>query len=144
MVYKEHKQRLYRWALWGLITGLVGGALCEFKKDDGLIPINKNLWSLSFVLITTSLAFFLLCVCYYIVDVKKWWSGKPFLFAGMNATIMYVGHSVTSANFIIHWYFSKELANRTHFLTLMDNVWATGVWILIAYYLYRMKFFLSI
>lgn len=44
LVYKEHKSRLFRWGLWALITGLTGGALCEFKKEGGLIPINKNLW----------------------------------------------------------------------------------------------------
>lgn len=44
LTYKEHKARLLRWIVWALITGLLGGALCEFKKEDGLIPINKNLW----------------------------------------------------------------------------------------------------
>lgn len=44
LVYKEHKSRLLRWGLWAVITGLLGGALCEFKKEGGLIPINKNLW----------------------------------------------------------------------------------------------------
>lgn len=44
LVYKDHKSRLFRWAIWAVITGVIGGALCEFKKEGGLIPINKNLW----------------------------------------------------------------------------------------------------
>lgn len=62
----------------------------------------------------------------------------------MNATIMYVGHSMAYNNFIIHWYFDKDSADKTHFFSLLADVWATGVWILIAYYLYKIKFFLSI
>lgn len=76
--------------------------------------------------------------------MKKWWSGKPFLYAGMNATIMYIGHNVTYSNFIIHWYLDKDSKDKTHFFALLDDVWATGAWILIAYYLYKIKFFLSI
>jgi len=42
-------------------------------------------------MVTSSFAFFLLSACYYLIDVKKWWSGKPVLFAGMNAILLYVG-----------------------------------------------------
>lgn len=49
LVYKEHKGRLVRWAAWAITTGLIGGALCEFKKEGGFIPINKNLWFAVFV-----------------------------------------------------------------------------------------------
>ncbi|CAB4054155.1 HGSNAT [Lepeophtheirus salmonis] len=39
------------------------GTLCGFTLNDGWIPINKNLWSLSYVFITTGLAFILLSIC---------------------------------------------------------------------------------
>lgn len=42
-------------------------------------------------MVTSGFAFFLLSACYYLIDVKKWWSGKPVLFAGMNAILLYVG-----------------------------------------------------
>lgn len=42
--FKEHNSRLKRWLIWSFITGIVGGGLCEFSKEDGFIPINKNLW----------------------------------------------------------------------------------------------------
>ncbi|ENN75660.1 hypothetical protein YQE_07838, partial [Dendroctonus ponderosae] len=48
------------------------------------------LQSLSFVFVTSCFAFVLLSVCYFLIDVKKWWSGKPLLFAGMNAIILYI------------------------------------------------------
>lgn len=42
--FQKPKQLISRWIIWALITGLIGGALCEFTQDDGAIPINKNLW----------------------------------------------------------------------------------------------------
>ena len=30
-----------RWVAWGLLCGVIGGALCGFAQDGGYIPINK-------------------------------------------------------------------------------------------------------
>ena len=30
--------------VWGLLLSVMGAALAEFKKNGGLIPLNKNLW----------------------------------------------------------------------------------------------------
>ena len=38
--------------------------------------------SLSFVMVTSGLAFFLIGLVYLMVDVKQWWFGEPFLAAG--------------------------------------------------------------
>lgn len=62
--------------------GILGSVLCSFRIDGGIIPINKNLWSLSFVFITGSIAFGLLMILYITVDVLSWWSGAPFRYAG--------------------------------------------------------------
>lgn len=43
-VYKSHAQRVLRWLLWAVMCGLIGGALCGFSKENGVIPVNKNLW----------------------------------------------------------------------------------------------------
>ncbi|KAF5280991.1 hypothetical protein FQA39_LY05196 [Lamprigera yunnana] len=143
IVYKSHLSRLLRWIIWGAGLGLVGGCLCGFSKDEGVIPINKHLWSVSFVLVTSSFAFLLFSVCYLLVDVKKIWSGKPFMFAGMNVTLMYVGHSLAFNHFPIRWV-PDDRGLSTHFLTFFENIWGTACWLLIAYQLYRKKFFLSI
>lgn len=42
--FKKWKPLLSRWLLWAAVTGLVGGILCNFSKEDGAIPVNKNLW----------------------------------------------------------------------------------------------------
>jgi predicted acyltransferase len=55
-------------------------------------PINKNLWTSSFVLFTAGLALIGLSFCYWILDVKQWrgrWT-KFFLVFGMNPIAAYV------------------------------------------------------
>lgn len=51
-----------------------------------LFPINKSLWTSSYVLFTSGLACIFLAVCYWLADIKGWheW-GKPFQVFGMNA-----------------------------------------------------------
>jgi predicted acyltransferase len=53
-------------------------------------PINKNLWTSSFVLFTGGFAMLALAACYWIVDGRAWraWAA-PFLVFGMNAILAY-------------------------------------------------------
>ncbi len=53
-------------------------------------PINKNLWTSSFVLFTGGFAMLSLAVCYWLIDVKGWraWTA-PILVFGMNAILAY-------------------------------------------------------
>ena len=48
--YEEPYKRIIRFVSNSLFYGLFGAILCQFSKDDGIIPVNKNLWSLSFIL----------------------------------------------------------------------------------------------
>ncbi|RLO07601.1 hypothetical protein DYB28_003144, partial [Aphanomyces astaci] len=75
----------------GMVLGLVGLSLAGFSVEDGPIPINKNLWSLSFVLVVAGLASVVLCVLYVLVDKLEWWHGMPIKETGMNAIALYVG-----------------------------------------------------
>jgi predicted acyltransferase len=53
-------------------------------------PINKNLWTSSFVLFTGGFAMLALAACFWVVDTRAWraWTG-PFLVFGMNAILAY-------------------------------------------------------
>ncbi len=55
-------------------------------------PINKKLWTSSFVLLTAGLAMICLAACYWLLDIKQWRAGwtKFFLVFGMNAIAAYV------------------------------------------------------
>jgi predicted acyltransferase len=53
-------------------------------------PINKALWTSSYVLLTAGLALQLLAICFWLVDIKgvrRW--AKPFLIFGTNALVIY-------------------------------------------------------
>jgi predicted acyltransferase len=79
-------------AMFGL-TGVVAG-----KIFDQWFPINKKLWTSSYVLFTAGLAMLFLTLCYWIVDVKQWrglWT-KPLLVFGMNAIAAYCFAEVIS------------------------------------------------
>jgi len=81
---------------FGLI-GLVAG------RTWGIwFPINKNLWTSSYVLFTAGFALVCLAFCYWATDIRRWrgvsangiWS-RPFLIFGRNAI----------AAFIVAWFF---------------------------------------
>ena len=54
-------------------------------------PINKKLWTSSFVVFTAGLALVCLALCYWLVDIKRWrrWTG-PILVFGANSIAAYV------------------------------------------------------
>src|SRR5579863_1447378 len=73
-------------ALFGVV-GVVAGQILDLG-----FPINKKLWTSSYVIFTAGLALLGLALCYWMVDVKKWrglWT-KPLLVFGMNAIAAYV------------------------------------------------------
>lgn len=56
-------------------------------------PINKALWTSSYVLWTGGLALYGFAVCYGLIEIKRWhrWS-KPFEILGVNAIFVYFFH----------------------------------------------------
>lgn len=141
LLFDSPIDRIKRLASWGVSTVLLGCGLCQFSINDGLIPINKNLWSLSYVFVTTGFAFILLTVFYVIIDVKQFWSGKPLTFAGMNAILMYIGSELLSRMYPFYWQFD---GTNTHFMFLLANVWNAAAWNVVAYYLYKRNYFFSL
>lgn len=70
----------------GMSCVVIGWALNSF------FPINKALWTSSYVVFTSGLALQLLAFCYWVIDIKGYrrWA-KPFEIFGMNAIALYVG-----------------------------------------------------
>lgn len=86
------KNKVIGIALFGL-TGVVTGRIL-----DPWFPINKKLWTSSYVLFTAGLALLCLALCYWIADIKQWrgiWT-KPLLVFGMNAIAAYVFAEIVS------------------------------------------------
>ena len=58
-------------------------------------PINKNLWTSTYVVFTTGLALLLLAAIYVLVDLKQWhgWA-RPFAIFGTNAIVAFFGSTL--------------------------------------------------
>jgi predicted acyltransferase len=65
---------------------LIIGSLWDFW-----FPINKNLWTSSYVAFTGGIALILLATCFFIIDAKGYttWT-KPFTMLGLNSIFIYV------------------------------------------------------
>jgi predicted acyltransferase len=74
-----------RLAAAGIVILAAGRALHPF------FPINKKLWTSTFVIFTAGFAMVVLALCYWLVDVKKLrrWAA-PFLVFGTNALAIFV------------------------------------------------------
>jgi predicted acyltransferase len=55
-------------------------------------PINKNLWTSSYVLFTAGMACVTIATCIWLIDVQRvtWWT-RPFVVFGMNPILAFVG-----------------------------------------------------
>jgi len=74
--------------VWMFIAG--NFALIIAAVWDMWFPINKGIWTSSFVMFTSGMALLFLATCYWLIDVKgyKWWT-KPFIVYGTNAITVY-------------------------------------------------------
>jgi predicted acyltransferase len=76
------------------VLGLLGGGVVLMILGQLWhlsFPINKNLWTSSYVLFTAGAAEVTLAVCYWLIDVRGWkrWSW-PFVILGSNALALFV------------------------------------------------------
>jgi len=60
-----------------------------------LFPVNKQLWTSSYVLLTAGLAFLIFSLCFFLVERLGWkgWA-KPFLVLGSNAITVFAGSTL--------------------------------------------------
>lgn len=142
LYYKDQtKDILIRFTAWCCVLGLISAALTKVSENEGFIPVNKNLWSISYVTTLSAFAFFILLMLYPIVDVKGLWTGAPFFYPGMNSILVYVGHEVFHNYFPFQWKLGNTQSHKEH---LTQNIVATALWVLIAYILYKKKVFWKI
>lgn len=139
LTYTEWKQRVLRWMSWAVLLGILSLALTNASQNDGVIPINKNMWSVSYIFSTGSMGFVLMALCYYFIDIKNWWTGAPFYYAGMNSILLYVGHSITSTMFPWSW-----KVHPNHAEELFVDLWGTSLWVLIALWMFHIDFFVAV
>ena len=85
----DHEDNAQRMAVLGSLLIIIGW-LWGF-----IFPINKQIWTSSYVLYTGGIAIILLAGLIWLVDIKKinWWT-KPFVILGSNAIFLYALSSI--------------------------------------------------
>lgn len=91
-VLTGHLLRSRRAALEKAAVMFVAGLACTVVgwAWNFCLPVNKSLWTSSYVALTTGMALQLLAVCYWLVDIKGYrrWS-VPFIVFGTNALAVF-------------------------------------------------------
>lgn len=89
-------------------------------------PINKSLWSSSFVLCTGGISLMMLALFYIILDIWKFKSWVlPFIIIGLNPITIYLGQKIIDFWFTADYFFG-------HFFDTISNTYAQ-VWMACSY-----------
>lgn len=113
--------------------------------SDFNFPINKNLWTSSFVLWCAGLSLLLLGLFYLVIDVWqfKWWS-FPLVVIGSNSILIYIAPKVIDFGYATHSLFDGLLRHTDQFQPLLFAMAFVFVkWVLL-YALYRKRIFLRV
>ena len=126
------------------VTGVIFLIIAQIWNLD--FPINKNLWSSSFVMQVGGISLLLMALFYYIIDVlgyKKW--AFFFKVIGMNSILIYVsGHFIKwqyTANGFFGWI--GQLVGDPYNIVVMAVCFIMIKWLFL-YYLYQKKTFLRV
>jgi predicted acyltransferase len=131
-----------------LVIGAAGVILLGIASLWNFVfPINKNMWTSSFVLYAGGWSLILLFVFYFIIDVMGWkkWS-IPFVWIGMNSILIYMAaHGVVNFEATASFLFNGLIKQTS---ALWQPVWL-GVGILLVQlvlvgFLYKKKWFLKV
>lgn len=83
---QDHKERLHRWSILSALTFILGLYLTFMG-----IPLNKSLFTVSYVLITSACAGFVFCTFYLLVDVWGYrWLTAVLEWMGVHALSIFV------------------------------------------------------
>lgn len=139
-----------------ILMGLGGSLLIIGHLWDFVFPINKALWTSSFVLVTAGWANLILALIYYLTDVKGVQFGKIFRYAGANAIVLYFLSSFISkimgmikiGESSLHgWLFDTVYTHDFMPLQLSSLLYGLTVvafYALLAYVLYQRKIFIKV
>jgi len=159
-------------SLLGIFTGLVltskqekkariligiGGALLIIGHIwDIFFPINKALWTSSFVLVTAGWANLILALIYYVTDIKGIKFGSLFRYAGANAIVLYFLSSFISkvmgmikvGETSLHgWLFDTIYVHdfmSMQFSSMLYGLSVVAFYALLAYVMYQRKIFIKV
>ena len=127
---------------------------------EPFMPINKQLWTTSYVFYTSGIGLIVLAICYWFIDIKHKTSAlKPFIEIGSNAIIVYFGSDILAT---LLWKIQIPLGNEpvslqgAIYTNLLQSVFNdfnaslafallfTGFWFFIAHLLFKKNIFFKV
>ena len=140
----------------------LGALLILFGLAWGMVfPINKSLWTSSYVLYTAGIAMQFLAASYWLIDVqgfKKW--STPFLYYGMNAIFVFVASGLLAKILIrtkITLEDDKEISLWSYLYQNLYASWLSphnasllfaltllGIFLIILWWMYKKKIFVKV
>jgi predicted acyltransferase len=142
-----------------LIAGIV--LISAGKFMDLWFPINKSIWTSSYVVFTTGAALLVLGMAYWLIDLKGYrtWA-KPFIIFGSNAIAVFVGSGILARVMaLIKWTTAEGISVdlKTFIYKTFFVSWAGELngslayastyilfWLMVMTVLYRKKIFLKV
>jgi predicted acyltransferase len=139
--YKSNPSRISMYLFVSASVLLAGGRLWA-----NVFPINKNMWTSSFVLYAGGWSVLLFALFYFIIDdlgYEKW--SRPFVWIGTNSILIYVAVHVINFEWTSQFLFGG-LINQTPASWHPALLWTGVILILLATlcFLYQKKWFLKI
>lgn len=156
------KQSPSRKALWMFISGVFG--ILAGETFSIWFPINKKLWTSSYVLLAAGLALIFLALCYWLLDMRKArgsWT-TPVMVFGTNAIAAYVlsetlasalytwtihlagGRAASVQEIIYDTVFSSSSSPPSGFASLLYSISFVLVCWIPVWLLYRKRIFLKV
>jgi len=140
--------------------GMIGTSLIFFGLIwDLVFPINKSIWTSSYVLFTTGLATICLTILYFVIDIKEYKKGfKLFIIWGVNPMIVFFASQIIpqalvmiqfqnpknpeeQTNLLSYLYYSgiAPLFNNPMSASLAGALTYVAIWTFILWIFYRNK-----
>lgn len=140
---KKHPATPIKKVIWFLIIGAGMILLALLWSID--FPVNKNLWSSSFTLLTGGISLILFALFYYVIDVKGYYKWSFFFTViGINSIFIYVSpifiNYAYTGNTLFNWLGQLSGAYAAPVLTLCTVL---VKWLLL-YFMYKKKIFIKI
>lgn len=121
---------------------LVAGLLLQY-----LLPLNKKVWSPSFVLVACGLGTLLLGLLHYIIDERGWWKRTGlFMVFGTNAIFCYLMSDVLTWTFHLTGFrsWAMSVMGTNPWTSLLFAVFSVLLVYLVTLPLYRRKIFIKL
>jgi len=123
-----------------------------------VFPLNKKIWTSSYVLATAGVALHFLALCYWLIDIRgqrRW--AWPFVVFGSNAIVVYVAASMTAKTLALLKLGDGQTTVKTWLYEHLCASWAgpqlgslaypilyNALWLIPMYILYRKRIFVKI